>query len=46
MAAQYHIETLNDLFAALFRGSEPVLHTPPRPVREELFALSFPLALA
>lgn len=42
------IETLNDLFAALFRpaeGKEPVIRQPRRPLREALFALFFPDAL-
>lgn len=42
------IETLNDLFAALFRpaeGEEPVIRQPRRPLREALFALFFPDAL-
>lgn len=43
-----HIETLNDLFAALFRpaeGEAPVIRQPLRPLREDLFALFFPEAL-
>lgn len=42
------IETLNDLFAALFRpaeGKQPVICQPRRPLREALFALFFPDAL-
>ena len=46
IAAQRHyIETLNDLFTALFRageGATPVIRQPQRPVREEIFALFFP----
>ena len=42
-----HIETLNDLFAALFRPAEgaPAIRQPQRPLREDLFALFFPDAL-
>ena len=42
------IQTLNDLFAALFRpaeGGQPVIFQPQRPLREALFALFFPEAL-
>ena len=42
------IETLKDLFAALFRpaeGAEPVLRQPRRPLRETLFEMFFPDAL-
>ena len=48
MAAQTPIETLNDLFTALFRpgeGEKPVIRQPRRPLREALFALFFPDAL-
>lgn len=48
MCAQWHIETLNDLFSALFRPAEdagPVIRQPQRPLREDLFALFFPDAL-
>ena len=48
MRADWHIDTLNDLFAALFRpaeGAGPVIRQPRRPLREELFALFFPDAL-
>lgn len=48
MSAQKSIETLNDLFAALFRPAEgegPVIRQPQRPLREDLFALFFPDAL-
>ena len=48
MGAQRHIETLNDLFAALFKpaeGAGPVIRQPQRPLREDLFALFFPDAL-
>ena len=48
IAAQGHIETLNDLFAALFKPGEdagPIIRQPQRPLREELFALFFPDAL-
>ncbi|MBQ3423862.1 MAG: hypothetical protein IJH38_01530 [Clostridia bacterium] len=42
------IETLNDLFSALFRpgaGERPVIRQPVRPLREDLFGLFFPEAL-
>ena len=42
------IETLNDLFAALFRpaeGERPIIRQPKRPLREALFDLFFPDAL-
>ena len=42
------IQTLNDLFAALFRpaaGESPVIRQPQRPLREALFELFFPDAL-
>ena len=48
MGAQATIETLNDLFAALFKpaeGAGPVIRQPQRPLREDLFALFFPDAL-
>ena len=48
MREDWHIETLNDLFAALFRpgeGEGPVIREPRRPLREDLFALFFPDAL-
>lgn len=48
MGAQAHIETLNDLFSALFKPSEgagPIVRQPQRPLREDLFALFFPDAL-
>ena len=48
MCAQWHIETLNDLFAALFKAGEgagPIVRQPQRPLREDLFALFFPEAL-
>ena len=48
MREDWHIETLNDLFAALFRpeeGDSPIIRQPRRPLREELFALFFPEAL-
>ena len=36
-----HIETLNDLFAALFRPAEgaPAIRQPQRPLREDALAL-------
>ena len=42
------IQTLNDLFAALFRpaeGESPVIRQPRRPLREALFGMFFPDAL-
>jgi len=45
ICAQWQIETLNDLFSALFRPGEesgPVIRQPQRPLRETLFALFFP----
>jgi len=42
------IQTLNDLFAALFRpaeGQRPVIRQPQRPLREALFEMFFPDAL-
>ena len=42
------IQTLNDLFAALFRpaeGGSPVIRQPRRPPREALFEMFFPDAL-
>ena len=48
MREDWHIETLNDLFAALFgpeEGDSPIIRQPRRPLREELFALFFPEAL-
>lgn len=42
------IQTLNDLFAALFRpaeGESPVIRQPKRPLREALFEMFFPDAL-
>ena len=45
---RHAIETLNDLFSALFRpgeGEVPILRQPQRPLREDLFALFFPEAL-
>lgn len=46
--AQEAIETLNGLFAALFRpgeGERPIIRQPQRPLREELFEMFFPDAL-
>lgn len=48
ICAQWQIETLNDLFTALFKPGEeegPVIRQPQRPLREALFALFFPDAL-
>ena len=48
MSATRQIETLNDLFAALFKpgeGEAPVVRQPVRPLREDLFALFFPDSL-
>ena len=48
MGARGPIETLNDLFAALFKpgeGGGPIIRQPQRPLREDLFALFFPDAL-
>ena len=45
MAARYRIETLNDLFYALFKagdGEEPVVRGRQKLVREETFRLLFP----
>ena len=45
MAARYRIETLNDLFYALFKagdGEEPVVRGRQKMVREETFRLLFP----
>lgn len=48
MSAQRPLETLNDLFAVLFKpaeGAGPIIRQPQRPLREDLFALFFPDAL-
>lgn len=51
MSEGLRIETLNDLFSALFKpgeggeGEAPVVRQPRRPLREALFALFFPDAL-
>ena len=48
ICAQWHIETLNDLFSALFKPGEsagPIVRQPVRPLREAIFALFFPDAL-
>ena len=48
MAERRPIETLNDLFVALFKPADeagPVIREPQRPLREDLFALFFPDAL-